>query len=292
MDALSKIQRNQKLLKEINQLLSDYGVDTRVEYGDLTFTENVVIDSDRLNPKLSGAIIDAVWPSVTTSIVYHFTELEKAEKILQSRTFRLTNIGKNLKDSEISSFCEAHELKGYLETDESGKSAYESFIVPNTYIASFADSNLSPEDEEKLWKRFASGGGVRFTLRVTAKNPNFRKIHYGDKGEPIALLKDVGDKINQATGANFIFVGISRFCSFYLPRDFYEEENEFRILHRLWDNEKPDGVGEDGYSYLELNIGEMSNYGYQIDFIDVMSDVKPNMPHKTPFTKRQSVTNA
>jgi len=290
MDALSKIQRNLKLLEEINKLLSHYGVNSGIGYGDLTFTENVVIDSDRLNPKLSGAIIDSVWPSVTNSTVYHFTEFETAEKILQSKTFRLTNIEKNLKDSEILSFCEAHELKGYLKTDELGEPAYKSLIVPNTYIGSFADSTLTPEEEEKLWKRFAPCGGVRFTLRVTAKNSNFRRIHYGNKGAPVSLLKDVGEKISEEIGANFVFVGISRFCAFYLPREFYEEENEFRILHRLWGDDKPDGIGEDGYSYLELKFGKMSKYGYQIDIVDVMSTVKPNMPREIQFTRRQSIT--
>jgi hypothetical protein len=286
MNILTALHKRHQLINELNQLFSKHGLITTLEYGDLTFTENVVIDSDRAYPKLSGAIIDSIWPSIDKLEVYHFTSFESAESILQSGKFRLTNIEKRYGEHEISSFCEAHGLDGYLEKNTAGDPNYKSLVMPNTYYASFADSKLSSKDQEVLWRRFASCDGVRLTFEITAKNPNFRNVVYRKSGEEILLLTEINEVVSRITGLKFIFVGISRLCAFYLPREYYEQEYEFRILHRLWGEEKPDGTDDDDNAYLEFKLEEMSKYGYKLSIKDVMANTKPKMHDGIQFTPR------
>lgn len=265
-----------EIIKEINTILKKHRIDKGIKLEDLTITNNTVSDLVKSNSVLSDIIIDNIWPSIIEEEVYHFTTAKAAESILATKKFRLTNIEKRYKDNEIKSFCETHNLKGYLEPDAQGNPKYKTLIMPNTYYASFASEQISKDDEDYLWSSFASDDGVRFKFKITASNPNFRKIVYKQGKNPIALLKDLTETIRKNYHREFILKGISRLCSFFLGEE-YKLENERRILYRDWGMlETKPIVLPNGNSYIEIPLNTMSEIGYKIDIIDACSTTRPS----------------
>ena len=260
----------------------------RERRSDVTITDRTVSDLVKPNGVLSEAIINHLWPSISSEVVYHYTSTKSAEAILNSGTFRLTNIEKRHSEGEIDTFCKTHNLTGYLELTDNGIPRYRSLLMSNTYYASFTGSDLTEEREEYFWRTFASCEGVRLKLEVTASNPNFRKIRYEAKaGIPIPLISDLTNTIRKKYEREFILKGISRLCSFYLSGENYGIENEYRALYRTWDGFGPQPIGCGPDSYLELPLNSMSESGYRIDVLEVQSRVKPSMPNSFLFTQRK-----
>lgn len=273
------------IVNTINIILNRNGIGKIVKLEDLTITEDTVSDLVKSNSILSDIIIDNIWPSISHEEVFHFTSSQAAESILMTNKFRLTNIEKRYKDNEIKTFCEAHNLKGYLELDAQGNPKYKSLIMPNTYYASFASEQISSVEEDYLWSSFASGDGVRFKLKITASNPNFRKIVYKQGKDPIALLNDLTETIRDTYKREFILKGISRLCSFFLGED-YKIENERRILYRDWGMLKTKPILNNGISYIEIPLNTMSEIGYKIEILEVCSRVKPSNIGSVIFKQR------
>lgn len=287
MTPIDQIKMLMTLVDDINDVLSRYGIDKYITLSDITVTGKTVSDLVKPHATLSEAITNHLWPSISSEVVYHYTSLDAAESILNSGTFRLTNIEKRCQEGEIETFCRAHDLFGYLEATANGAPLYKSLLMSNTYYASFTGSNLTPEREKYLWTTFATHDGVRLKLKITASNPNFRRIKYEVKpGEPIPLISDLVSTIRKKYGREFILKGISRLCSFYLSGQDYGIENELRALHRTWDGFGPQPVGQGPHSYIELPIGTMSECGYQIDVLEVQSRNRPSMPNSFNFSSR------
>src|SRR5690606_32950874 len=78
----------QPLVDDINGILERHGVTEGVTRQDLTITDTSVSDVGKPTPKLSIAITDKLWPSITSARVYHYTSSDAAEKILNSGVFR------------------------------------------------------------------------------------------------------------------------------------------------------------------------------------------------------------
>lgn len=287
MEFLKEHANRNRMIERINAILRRHRLQEVISLGDLTITENSVIDSDRQNPKLSGAIIDSLWPSIRSARVYHFTSRVAAEQILNSGIFRLASIQGRLHEHEIVTFCTSHELDGYLEKDSAGISVYRNLIAPNTFYASFAGTKLTEEQESTLWRRFASIDGVRITLDIRASNHDFRRVRYEPEGGgPIPLLAELRNAIRIEYEREFRFLGVSRLCSFYLPENGYSVENEHRIVYRVWDGGIEQPTTENGVAFIELPLNKMSSIGYQLDVVDVQSGLRPNMPDCFPFTVR------
>ena len=274
---------------DINAVLAQHGVSESITLSDVTVTDKTVSDLFKPNAPLSEAIINSFWPSISSAEVYHFTSMQAAEAILNSGTFRLTNIEKRYGEGEIETFCKTHNLWGYLDTTENGTPLYKSLLMPNTYYASFTGSDLTPRCEKYFWRTFATHDGVRLKLRITASNQNFRRIKYEEKyNTPIALISDLFSTIRKKYGRELILKGISRLCSFYLSGHDYGIEKELRMLHRAWDGFGPQPSGKGPDSYIELPIGAMSECGYRIDILEVQSRSRPSMPSSFVFSKRQA----
>ncbi|WP_303746417.1 hypothetical protein [Stenotrophomonas pigmentata] len=287
MNPVEQIKILNNLVDDINAVLSRHGIDKTITLSDITVTDKTVSDFCKPNAPLSEAITNYLWPSISSEEVYHYTSLQAAEAILNSGTFRLTNIEKRCGEGEIETFCKTHGLSGYLDSTENGVPLFKTLLMPNTYYASFTGSDLTPEREDYLWRTFATHDGVRLKLKITASNPNFRKIQYEAKlSEPIPLISDLFNTVKQKYGRDFILKGISRLCSFYLSGEDYGIENELRALHRTWDGFGPQPVGQGPNSYIELSIGTMSECGYQIDVLEVQSRTKPSMPSYFAFSNR------
>ena len=277
------------IVAEINSILSKHGISQAIQFQDITVTDKTVSDMAKPCPRLSDAITDHLWPSVKSATVYHYTSCDAAESILSTGIFRLTNIEKRLNDGEIVTFCKTHGLDGYLENDASGLPTYRSLLMPQLFYASFTETNLSPDDEEYFWRNFAASDGVRLTISVTAKNPNFRKIVYEPKpGAPIPLLTDLISTIRQQHGREFVLQGISRLCAFYLCGQSYSREKEYRALFKTWPDIGPQPVGTGSTSYVEVPLNQMTDFGYEFRVTEVHASTRPNMPSQYTFSPRSS----
>lgn len=287
MTLLEQIKTTNKLIQDINKILSEFSISEQISISDITVTEKTVSDLVKPDAKLSEAITNYLWSSIPSATVYHYTSLANAEDILNTQIFRLTNISKRYGEGEIETFCKTHELNGYLAKDENGVPVYKNLIMPNTFYASFTDTNLTKDREDYLWSNFATCDGVRLKLEITASNPNFRKLVYEQKkGRPIPILFRLINQIKEQYQREFILKGISRLCAFYLSGEDYGIENEIRALYRIWDGFGPQPKNDGSYSYIELPLGSMSECGYRIDIIEVQAINKPKMPDSIKFTKR------
>jgi hypothetical protein len=65
--------------------------------------------------------------------------------------------------------------------------------------------------------------------------------------------------------------GVSRLAAFYLGRR-YREEMEFRMLHRVWDQDLSTVASDaDGNRYIEIPLGIGGAYGFELDVVQVQS---------------------
>jgi hypothetical protein len=287
MTPLEKNAELTDLVKDINEILSECKIDEKISLQDIIVADKTVSDFSMPNAKLSDAITNSLWPSVASADVYHYTSRDAAESILNSGSFHLNNIANRYHDGEIKTFCETHGLQGYLAPDEKGYPTYKSLIMPNTFYASFTNSSLSEDQEEYFWRNFAANDGVRLKFSIEALNPNFRKMRYEQtKGEPIPVLYKLTKRIRDKYGREFILRGISRLCSFYLSGDDYEKENEYRLLHRVWEGFGPQPKNASRGSYIELPLDVMNECGYKLNITEVHANEKPNMPSTFHFSKR------
>lgn len=285
MNPLEAIAMRQGVVTDINDVLSKHKIRETISLDDITITSNLV----HLKEKPSELIVDSLWPSISSATVFHFTSAEVAEKILNSGMLRLTNIAKRISEDEIVAFCKSHGLDGYLDEDSNGVPVYKTDLVPGLFYASFTDTTLSEEEQKYFWNEFGNGDGVRLKIQVTARNPNFRKIHYEkNEGKPIALLDDLNKCIQKRCGRRYLLQGVSRLCAFYLPGKKYKRENEYRALFKVFkDVVGPDLKTEKGISFIEVPLNEdHQKTGYKFEVIEVFANDRPNMPDSYTFAKR------
>ena len=287
MTPLDEIKKMEELVSEINTILSIHGIFEKITLSDITITDKTVSDLVKPYAKLSEAITDFLWPSISSASVYHYTSKEAAESILKTGIFRLNNIENRYSEGEIVTFCNTHELQGYLDKDENDEPKYKHLIMPNTFYSSFTDTVLTTEQEEYFWRTFASCDGVRLKIEITASNPNFRKVRYEQiEGKPINLVAELTACIRNKYSREFILKGFSRLCSFYLSGKNYGIENEYRALYRVWEGFGPQPKTDGKYSYIELPLNAMSECGYQLVITEVHSSERPNMPNTYTFSRR------
>src|SRR5690349_15879476 len=127
----------EEIVDDINCVLAKHAIRERISLEDISITERIVSDLIMSEPQLSGAIVNHLWPSVADAEVYHYTSRSAAQSIFSERLFRLTNIGKRISEGEIRTFCETHDLRGYLMPDTKGRALYLDLLAPNTFYASF-----------------------------------------------------------------------------------------------------------------------------------------------------------
>lgn len=289
MTPLEQLDFNLRLTEEINSILERNGVKQRITPNDVTVTEKSVVDLFKSPAILSDAITQHLWPSVESATVYHYTSTESAESILNSGIFRLHSILKRSDEGEVSKFCDTHKLKGYLESDKNGEPVYKSLLMPSMFYASFTRTNIKPDREEVMWRRFASCGGVRLKLSIAASNPNLREVMYeAIAGTPIPLLYDLSNVIQNNYHKSFVLKGISRLCAFYLAGQDYGVEQELRMLYKVQPGYGPQPLGAGRGQYVELPIGVMSDCGYRLEVLEVHASARPNMPSKYQFSPRVS----
>ncbi|WBV24232.1 hypothetical protein [Pantoea piersonii] len=286
MSVIHTINRNFKIIDDINEILKKHGIADCITIKDLTISQNSVNDLYKSDSKLSDLIVNHYWKPITSPTVYHYTSKQAAESIFNFGIFRLYNIGKRKNEGEIISFCKAHNLVGYLEPDLSGKKAYEDLLLTNTYYASFTDTDLTTEEEDYFWRVFAGGDGVRLKISIDAPDKNFRKMVYGvPEGKPLPLYDDIYSYLLNKHNLKFTLKNISTICSYYLSFD-YSNEKESRLVYRYWgQNLKPIGLGYN--SYVEIPLNPTYPSSIKINILEVNSIKKINMPSNYSFSKRE-----
>ncbi len=284
---LERARENQAIIEDINFILNKHGIYDTILRSDVTITDKSVTDLVTQDGRLSRLIIESLWPSIESATVYHYTKTESAESILSSGVFRLNNIEKRYDDDEILTFCETHDLSGYLEVDANGNPYYRTDLMPNMFYASFTVTDLTPEQEESFWVDFAGGDGVRLKIEIQSAVPNFRKIYYEETaGQPIPLLSELTSCIKKCYGKNFTLKGISTLCAFYLSGDSFGHEQELRAFHSSRSGGEVHGEG--ATSYIELPLVDEYTCGYKLKIVEVHAKNRPNMPEHYVFSKRKS----
>jgi hypothetical protein len=276
----------QQLIDAVNDVLARHAVAARIALGDLVVTDTTISDLVVPDFPLSTAVEAHVFPSVASANVFHFTSRAAAEEILNSNLLRLTNIEKRFADDEIRSFCEAHGLDGYLETDSSGDPKYRSLLMSNTFYASFTDAALKPSDEAYFWQTFAPGDGVRLKFRISATNSDFRRVVYGpSSGQPIQLLRELSTLAQSQFNRHFVLKGVSRLCAFYLRSD-YAHESEYRALWREWPGLRLNPKGTAPATYVEIPMGAGNASGFEIHVVEACSADLLRVPAGVSFAHR------
>lgn len=286
--ALNRFNEKKRLIDDINNVLKKNGVVAVLKPEDITVTDKTVSDAVRPESRLSIAIIDYLWPSISTGHFYHYTSRDAAESILNSGVFRMTNIEKRFKDDEIFKFCETHGLTGYLAKDDNETPLYRTLLMPQLFYASFTETNLSQEEEERFWNSHAQCDGVRLTFDVEVETRDLRKIIYEETPKvPIKLLNELTTMIHKKYERELVLGGISRICAFYLSGESYGWEKESRALFKAWLGIKPNPVGVGEASYVEFPLGQMIG-GYKFSVTEVHASTLPKMPRCYTFTQRAS----
>lgn len=272
MNPLEMIKKMNKFIAEMNNILNKHGIQERISQEDLSFGDNTILARDRENLKLAPAIINHIWPSISTQMVYHYTDKDAAENILASNKFRLTNIQKRIAEHEIKALC-----------DHLGLYHYDKEELDQTFYASFVQSNLTQEQEEYFWRTFALCGGVRLKFEITAENSNLRNMVYQENHNPIAVIQEIQNLTEKTWNKKFVFQGLSMLCAFYLPSS-YRVENETRMAYKERDSTQI--LSKDApYTYIELPLGEV-NRGFKIDIVEVCASEKLIIPDSIPFLLR------
>lgn len=268
-----------RILNEINNVLSNHNIKEQLSLEDIVVTEAMIHCSPTVPSKLANLIINYYWPSLTEKEVFHFTSKDACESICKTGKFRLTNIEKRYTDGEIKTFCEQYNLDGYLRNDPKiGYPNYKSLLMPNLFYGSFTDIQITETEENYFWETFASPQGVRIKFKIKAKRDDFREIYYGtEKISNNDLLKELIDcaaKYNK----KFIFVGISKMCAFYLGKNEYGKEKEYRLLVKTFNNFPPIQNLNGEYSYIEIPLNKENETGYFMEILEICTDEQLNIP--------------
>ncbi len=260
-----------QLFEEMTSLLHRYGVNCGASVRTLAVTERTVTDICDPDEPVSRAVIDAIWPPQHDITVYHYTSADAAESILRTGELRLYALRKRFGESEIVDFCKAHRLQGYLDPDSNGEPIYKDLNMANMFYASFTPEPVPSDADGYHWSVFSKGNGVRFKLRLRARNPNLRSIYYPPQSdEPIPLLVDL-QECARRFGKEFVLAGVSRLCAFYLHAGL-KIEQEVRMLYRKWPGFGPPIENDGSFDYVPVPLATDSPTGYRIDIVELQAD--------------------
>lgn len=268
-----------ELFDAINLVLQRHGINCRASEHNLTVTDNGVTDVVHDEHEISNAIINAIWPSIPDIEVFHYTTRDAAESILRAHEWRLYALSKRFSEGEIVDFSKAHHLQGFLEPDANGDPVYKSLNMANMFYSSFTRTDLRADKEAYFWGIFAGNQGVRLRIRLSATNPNLRRVYYpAAANDPIPVLIDLQNCV-ETFGKRFTLAGISRLCAFYLHSGFAIEE-EVRMLYRKWPGIGPPVSTDGTHEYISLHLEQPSDMGFRISVVEIQTDEPAQF---TPF---------
>lgn len=235
-----------EIVEEINGILEEYGVFRKLLPSDVMFgkkhfgnrfsiNQNILSHDNEFaaQPTLSDILFDFYYPKPTGDRFYHFTTLEAAIKIVESRHFRLTNLTKNYDYGEFRPFYEQHNLHGYEQNVTPNGDLFEDYLMNQTFALCLTNKQAVADEQERyLWEVFAEDkAGVALEFQVTTTHPDFREILYDNRKEVngLKLINALTAFIENRFGRQFTFSKVSKFGGFYLPST-YEIETETRFL--------------------------------------------------------------
>lgn len=266
--------RRDEIANMINRIAICHGIDLKMVGNDFApHTASFIRECDNGRSPLRELMIREIFPLIDEPIeVYHFTKREGALGILSEAKLRLTSLSKRctIWEGEIRNFVECF---GFPEcTQEEGNIVS---MAESKFYASFADTNLSKENERVLWDNFAGVCGARLKFRIQAQPPfKFRRITYASGSAKLAsFFKEINEEIRlQFDGRFLVFNGWSDFVGFYLAKPELEYETEIRLLFDTKMNGALVPVSPAGGTpYLEFAI-DSNNTALRIELLEVVSD--------------------
>lgn len=178
-------------------------------------------------------------PPIHSGEFFHYTSAANAERILTSKSLRLTSIRERIGEGEISPFL--LQFARYLDSFAGG-----------IFYVSLTDINISAGQEAYFWERFAGENGARFRFSLTVASGRLRRVVYGRNISKWAqLFCDVTALSKQQLGRIFFWDDAATLCALYLPED-YDIESETRLVTR-----KSWGVPistESGIDYIDMPL--------------------------------------
>ncbi|AKR42216.1 hypothetical protein [Methylophilus sp. TWE2] len=255
------IKEKTKLI--IDEELLNAGLNLTWDINELHFHKDSssIIEQTSSDGRLSKALINHFFPSkVTSSVLAHYTSLEKFESIISTRTIRLNCLLNKLGEAEFRTFSEDYGLAGHY--DENGR-AIDEVLMEQIFFCSF--TNLQPKNEDLLWSVFGKqnqGVKLQFEITVNRDRSELRPMKYSSKIDlGKSLFKTIATRLKQECNRDFVLRGISRIGAFYLPVDRgLESEEETRLLVKTWGS----GTGHD----LIVNKGSSSYFPIPIDDLE------------------------
>ncbi len=179
-----------------------------------------------------------------------------------------------------------------MEKGSNGEMAYVT-DMKNTFIGCFTNADLSEIDQECLWRRFVSNGGVRLKFRITPSDYadiHLRKIFYELKpNTPISLIGQLSS-IAKKSNLKLVFEGLTAMSAFYLPAKDFIDEQEQRMLIRVWGNSeiKIQDDGNNKYIAIPLNQNTLFK-GLKLELLEYYSKVRPAfIPESCTYKVRYS----
>jgi hypothetical protein len=234
------------VISEVHQIFQKYGVNQKilpsdVMFGQKFFGNRIIINWDIATkdrvfvsiPRLSEIIFDHYYPRPQTTSFYHFTSLDSAIKILDSKKFRLYNLIKNYDFDEFKTFYEDHNLDGYKKSYAPDGDLYEDHIMKRTFSLSLTEkSRVTASQESYMWNVFSNNHqGVKLEFDIKSQHVDFRDIYYKDFSTSLndLLFNDLDQHFKNKYKRQFVLSKISKIGGFYLPSS-YDIERETRFL--------------------------------------------------------------
>lgn len=266
---LIAIENRRAIAKIMNDAMVHRGLPQSVDDRQLHVRPRYIAELTGNQGKISNAILDFMFPRENDEVVLeHFTSLDALTSIARTNELRLYAVSKRIGEGEMRQFAEDHDLKGYID-DTDGPPLYRE-LAEDLFYTSFTPPGTG--DQTNHWDVFGGqGSGVRLKFRIKAKNhAELRAINY--QAPQRMLLKEINDRLLQASYPAFVPRTISKIGAFYLHSTLVFED-EVRLLIKRHKGGRNDAKSDGTHEYWPLTLGRDDWFG-QIDLIEIMCGVR------------------
>ena len=220
-----------KLVNLVNKILKKHRITEKINKDQIRFNADYIGNITWIDDKkLSELIFEKIYPTPTRKIFSHYTKFDNGLSIIENSQFWLFNLLQNFDADEFRLFYKEHGLDGYEQNLETFGiwTGYRSLMSEIFALCFTTEENSSPT----LWDVFADKGtGLKLTFEIESQIPDFREVYYSiiPDSQPIQLLKDLFNEIQNHFNYPFNFTHMSKIGAFYIKGS-YENEQEFRFL--------------------------------------------------------------
>jgi hypothetical protein len=219
-----------RLVDCINSVLADNNIGEKITSDHVNFEPNAIGNNyiEPRNKKLTDIFFDHVFPKSNQKCFAHFTSINTAKSIVDSKSFWVFSLNKN-SGAEYEKFYEDHNLLGYKKRKEFLN--IETGYYENRKSLFSLSFTSSENNSDVMWEGFGKGyKGVKLYFNIVDDSDSFRKIRYSDSEEKIKLLADLSDAVSRDFNTTFRLYKISKAGAFYIKGSL-DFEDEYRFIH-------------------------------------------------------------